>query len=286
MKMAEQCYDSMANEYDMLMRNSQFYSNLHESEMEVLRRVIKSQKHGLALDIGCGTGDFALEMAKGGFDTLAIDLSDKMLAKARSKSTELGVHLALKNMNALDVGNLKNQYSIVTAFGSVINHLDNWPKLFRDISNRMIPGGKLLVSIDNLLGVDSLTWGLYKGFLGKNNLAINDLAKRRNCNARKEPHRNEWTFKTLSKNLSVHLVYYPVNSVIKWMTDSNLRLQDAKGANITSTFDPRILDTCFDLTMSRVRFSPISKITSRLDKHLSRILWNKGGNIILVAVKA
>ncbi len=44
-----------------------------------------------AMDIGCGTGDNAIWLAKRGFDTTGIDLSELAIDKARSKAKDSGV---------------------------------------------------------------------------------------------------------------------------------------------------------------------------------------------------
>lgn len=46
---------------------------------------------GRALDVGCGTGDNAIELASRGFEVTGVDIADRPLALAREKAAEAGV---------------------------------------------------------------------------------------------------------------------------------------------------------------------------------------------------
>jgi 2-polyprenyl-3-methyl-5-hydroxy-6-metoxy-1,4-benzoquinol methylase len=46
-------------------------------------------------DLGCGTGSLAVLLAESGYDVTGIDLSEAMLAAARSKASEAGVEVRL-----------------------------------------------------------------------------------------------------------------------------------------------------------------------------------------------
>jgi 2-polyprenyl-3-methyl-5-hydroxy-6-metoxy-1,4-benzoquinol methylase len=49
------------------------------------------QGPGRALDVGCGTGDNAIELAVRGFEVTAIDIADRPLSMAREKAAAAGV---------------------------------------------------------------------------------------------------------------------------------------------------------------------------------------------------
>lgn len=58
-----------------------------------------------ALDLACGTGAIALEMAKRGLDVTAVDMSDEMLCAAREKiaETKYDILLLCQDMRELDL---------------------------------------------------------------------------------------------------------------------------------------------------------------------------------------
>lgn len=55
------------------------------------------------LDVGCGTGNFSIKLAKMGCEVVGIDISDEMLTKARKKSRDLGMNIEFYNMDIYDL---------------------------------------------------------------------------------------------------------------------------------------------------------------------------------------
>jgi len=51
---------------------------------------------GRALDVGCGTGDNAIELARRGFEVTAIDLAERPLVQAREKAHAAGLPVGLR----------------------------------------------------------------------------------------------------------------------------------------------------------------------------------------------
>lgn len=61
-------------------------------EVDFLEAEIGANKHTRILDVGCGTGRHAIELARRGYAVTGIDLSAGQLARAREKARAAGVH--------------------------------------------------------------------------------------------------------------------------------------------------------------------------------------------------
>jgi len=60
-------------------------------EVDFIEKEIGSDRKKRILDIGCGTGRHAVELAKRGYDVTGVDLSADQLARAREKAEAAGV---------------------------------------------------------------------------------------------------------------------------------------------------------------------------------------------------
>ncbi|MCQ2452530.1 MAG: class I SAM-dependent methyltransferase [Oscillospiraceae bacterium] len=99
------------------------------------------------LDIGCGTGILCEIMADRGLETLGVDLSENMIAIARSRRPEL----------AYEIGNMitwqaPRSFDLVTCTGDALNHIPNLADVaqaFRQVFTALNPGGYFLFDILN-----------------------------------------------------------------------------------------------------------------------------------------
>jgi SAM-dependent methyltransferase len=69
--------------YDDLYRDKDY-----DAECDLLERIFQTYGHGAVeriIDLGCGTGNHAVPLARRGYDVTGIDGSEHMLAKARQK---------------------------------------------------------------------------------------------------------------------------------------------------------------------------------------------------------
>ena len=72
-------------------------------EVDFIEKEIQSNKAIRILDLGCGTGRHAVELAARGYTVTGVDLSENMLGKARRKAEERGVHVRFLQGDARDL---------------------------------------------------------------------------------------------------------------------------------------------------------------------------------------
>lgn len=78
-------------------------------EVDFLEKEFDGDKTKSILDIGCGTGRHAIELARRGYSVTGIDLSASQLERARQKAKEAGVHADFLQLNACSMP-FKNEY--------------------------------------------------------------------------------------------------------------------------------------------------------------------------------
>lgn len=79
------------------------------------------------LDVACGTGEYALELEKKGFNLKAIDLDSKMITKLKekAKNTESKVRFLQGNMMTLYMDMPDESFDAIYCIGNSLVHLDN-----------------------------------------------------------------------------------------------------------------------------------------------------------------
>ncbi|MDG5470877.1 class I SAM-dependent methyltransferase [Jeotgalibacillus sp. ET6] len=98
------------------------------------------------LDVGCGTGEWTLQIAQLGFEVTGIDLSDSMLAVASHKAQQSGVEIALYQQDMAEAGGFE-PFDIITIFCDSLNYLETEEQLKKTIQNMtsLLNDGGLLI---------------------------------------------------------------------------------------------------------------------------------------------
>ena len=102
---------------------------------------------GPALELGCGDGDLALELARRGLDVTGLDLSPERIARAREEAKGAGLeHLAHYDVADLNTSALPVvRYACVVAHDA-LHHILEVDALLDRAREALLPGGTLLVS--------------------------------------------------------------------------------------------------------------------------------------------
>lgn len=113
------------------------------------------------LDLGCGTGALAVEMARKGLGVVAVDISPPMLAQAAQRVRELNVEdqVTLRHVGAVDLDTAFEDDSFDAVVSTLVfSELSNDEIEYALIECRRIlqPGGRLIIADevlpDSLLG--------------------------------------------------------------------------------------------------------------------------------------
>jgi SAM-dependent methyltransferase len=102
---------------------------------------------GPALDVGCGTGDLAMELAQRGLQVLGIDVVEAAIAQARAKADVLPADVArrleFQVADALRPTLLRRQFGTVVDSGFYhIFEQDQRDRLAEELAATLLPGGR------------------------------------------------------------------------------------------------------------------------------------------------
>ena len=110
--------------------------------------LFKVRKGMKVLDVGCGTGNFSIKLAKMGCEVIGIDISEEMLKVAKDKAKKEGLNIKFYNMDVYDMKFEDNCFDgviSVTAF----EFLKDPDKAIEEMFRVLKPKGYLLIGTIN-----------------------------------------------------------------------------------------------------------------------------------------
>lgn len=143
----ETIYSNFAYIYDKLMYDID-YSKWADYIEEIFK--INKLKPSLVLDLGCGTGNFCIEMAQRGYDMIGIDMSIDMLNCAKDKSQEQGLNILYLNQDMTDFELYGTVDAIVCLMDSLnyILYKKDIKRMFKLVNNYLNPGGIFIFDVN------------------------------------------------------------------------------------------------------------------------------------------
>ncbi len=153
-------YNRVSKIYDSSYE-SPYWKIYHKATWENLRKHLPRDMSSKILDIGGGTGLWAIKIAKSGFQVVLADISVGMLDTAQKKC-EAEKLLKKVSFTVCDICDMKEfsdeSFELVVSEGDPISCCSNPRKAIQEIYRVTKPGGKTVCSVDN-------KWGAMHHFL-------------------------------------------------------------------------------------------------------------------------
>ncbi|WP_256381559.1 class I SAM-dependent methyltransferase [Thermococcus sp. EP1] len=140
-RMAEY-FDKIAHRYDDWYK-TKVGQYVDRTEKKLVFSMIKS-KNGKALDLGCGTGNYTLELYMRGFDVVGVDLSEEMLKIARKKLP----HVKFIRASAYSLPFEENTFDLVLSI-TMFEFIHKPELALNEIYRVLRPGGEVVIGTMN-----------------------------------------------------------------------------------------------------------------------------------------
>ncbi len=155
-------YENFAEVYDTFMENIPYDQWL--VYIEKIWQKFNLKPHLIA-DLGCGTGNITIPLAKKGYELIGIDASYQMLSKAREKSIKENVNILYLEQDMRDF-ELYGTVDCIISMCDSINYILEESELlqvFKWVNNYLEPKGLFIFDIntiykfENILGDNSFS---------------------------------------------------------------------------------------------------------------------------------
>ena len=170
----ETLFENYAETYE-----KEVYTQGTITEVEFIEKEIGFDKTKRILDIGCGTGRHAIELARKGYQVTGIDLSKDQLKKAQEKAKALDLSIPFLHADAREL-TYKEEFDIVImlcggSFPLMETDEMNF-KILENAKNALKPGGKFIfTTLNGLFPLLNSTQDFYNQFTNTNEVKGFDL---------------------------------------------------------------------------------------------------------------
>lgn len=140
-------FDEASSSYDSWYK-SKIGTFADHVETQLVFSLYKPKKGMHILDVGCGTGNFSLKLARMGLQVTGIDVSDKMLKIAETKAKAEELKIDFFNMNAHNMkfeDNFFDGVIAITVIEFISEHLSALNEMLRVVKK----GGRILIGTIN-----------------------------------------------------------------------------------------------------------------------------------------
>jgi SAM-dependent methyltransferase len=147
----KQWYEELFLNYGVKYDNESFTRGTI-GECDFIEKEIGYNKTIKILDIGCGTGRHAIELARRGYNIVGIDLSESQLKRAREKASEQNLKIVFQQRDARKL-TFSHEFNLAImlcegAFPLMETDEMNF-QILRNAANALKPGGKLIFTTLN-----------------------------------------------------------------------------------------------------------------------------------------
>lgn len=156
-----EAFDSVAGVFDETYEND-ITRRLRASLYKTITALVRPG--GSILDISCGTGIDAIELAQRGFRVTASDVAPKMVERAQAKTSTLGLRTIMFHVGSMErLDEIPNALFDLafTNFGA-LNCLGNLREVARSVAGVIRPGGHFLAVVMPRICLWELSAGLVR----------------------------------------------------------------------------------------------------------------------------
>ncbi|MEX0842669.1 MAG: class I SAM-dependent methyltransferase [Xanthobacteraceae bacterium] len=125
-------------------RSSEIGATTERLERELILELVGDDSGRTVLDVGCGDGELALQLAKRGAIVTGIDASAAMIDAAKDRAKQHNARVTFQVAVAEHLPFPAEQFDVVTAI-TILCFVEDAAPVFREIARVLRPGGRFVI---------------------------------------------------------------------------------------------------------------------------------------------
>ncbi|TYB84304.1 MAG: class I SAM-dependent methyltransferase [Kosmotoga sp.] len=138
-------FDAFAKDYDAWYREK-LGSFVDKVQKQLIEELAKPEAGEITLDIGSGTGNYSIWLARKGLYVTAIDESKEMMAISKKKVEKDNLNIDMYLGKAESLPFTENSFDLVVSV-TTIEFVDNPAQVLREAIRVLKPGGRLVIGV-------------------------------------------------------------------------------------------------------------------------------------------
>jgi SAM-dependent methyltransferase len=283
-------YDRVAWSYDFEDNAYPFYCNEQSATLRLLNQCVPAVGAGeerWALDLGCGPGQYSVWLLERGYHVMGVDISSNMIEAARRATRAYHERVVFREGDLMTLPVPGERFSVAIAFGSLVNHLDDWVAFFRRVSPLLNREGLLLFDVDNILGLHQVLYLAYthlRRMPGRP--TARGLLQRIVANLRGATYQTVLPIETAVGLLDLPLTYGSLSLMQRVTAAADMEIIARLGANTLAALLPgTTLSVSYRTRADGVPASWLERLLASLDEALAAPLVGVAGLQFLVCRK-
>jgi SAM-dependent methyltransferase len=150
---AQEHYENLLAEHYEWMFGLPFEAKVAEQKAILDEYAASESAGGLAIDLGCGSGFQSIALSDRGYEVLAIDTSEKLLAKLAARIGPRNIVTKQADLRRLDSLIRPGSLEIAVCMGDTLTHLGSRTEvshLFQSVARALKPGGEFVITYRDL----------------------------------------------------------------------------------------------------------------------------------------
>jgi SAM-dependent methyltransferase len=283
-------YNRVASTYDFEAQAYPFYCNEQRMTQRLLEQHVPAVAGGeerWALDLGCGPGLYTRWLLERGYHVVGVDISPNMIDAARQATQSYDGRAVFREGDLMALQAPREHFSVAIAFGSLINHLDDWAAFFRHVAPLLTCDGVLLFNFDNIVGLHQLLYTAYSHLLRiRGRPAISQLLQRVCASLCSRSYQAMLPIETHEGVLDLPLTYGPLSLVTRATAAADLPIIARRGTNTFASLLPSTtLSVSYRTRADDAHPGRVERLLTRLDEALAAHMVGLAGLQFLVCCK-